>query len=61
MSQPSYYLRGSFAQRTDTRLVRWTRILGAWQNVSGADSRNNPRKGDTLRQTLVKLAKALSS
>lgn len=59
MSQPSYYSSGTTPKPGDTRLVRWTKILGWWQNLDGADAANDPKRGDTLRRIMEKLAKAV--
>jgi hypothetical protein len=61
MSQPSYIASGTTPLATDTKLQLWQKILGAQQNILGANakSRNNPAKTDTIRRTLVKFLLAL--
>lgn len=56
----SYGFRsGSSPLRTDTRWVRWAKILVHYQSVTGADSRNNLKQTNSLRQIKVKLLNSI--
>jgi hypothetical protein len=61
MSLAPYYLRGSTAQHTDTKSVRWARRLLAFQQASGGASKYNPAKNDTPHRTLVKLTSSVNN
>lgn len=58
MSEPSYLGGETTGRSTDTRLLRWTRILGALQNLPGAHLANNSEPADTL---LILKQKAMCS
>ena len=45
----------------DTRLVRWKKILNVLQKQPQAIGHNNSSAKDTLRQTLVKVLRALQN
>jgi hypothetical protein len=60
MAHPTYYGSGTTARRTDTRLMRWTKWLGMYQNLPGADPRYDPRRTDTLRIIKWKLLRAMA-
>jgi len=59
MAQPSFLSKGDQPRRTDTRWFEWTRILGQYQNLPGADPANNPKRTDSLRQIMLKVLKAV--
>jgi hypothetical protein len=46
-------------QAADARLTRWKKILAFYQAKGGALSCNNAKSGDTLRDTLVKVLRAI--
>ena len=49
----------TIAKSGNSRLILWKKILQYYQNQSGALAHNNPKQTDTLRETLVKLLRAL--
>lgn len=56
----SYGFRsGSSPSRTDTRWVRWAKILTHYQNQTGSDSRNNLQRGNPLRLLKLKVLRAI--
>lgn len=61
MAQPSWLGGAATPTIHDPRLIVWKRALGKRQNTlaGAADAANNPLMNDTLRQTMVKLARAL--
>jgi hypothetical protein len=60
MAEPSYLSNGTSSRISDTRLTRWTRILGALQNRDGANPNNNPHRRDTRRAIAIKIVKSLT-
>jgi hypothetical protein len=61
MPEPAYIGSGTSPRNTDTRLVRWTKMLGRYQNLDGADPTNNPKRTDTLRRIKLKLLRAITN
>lgn len=61
MAQPEFLVGGSTPRNGDPEAVIWVKILGARQNLPGADAANNPSPGDSLLQTLQKLVVAKDS
>jgi hypothetical protein len=43
----------------DTRLLKWKKILGRYQNAAGAKSANDPKRGDTRYRTILKVLRAM--
>jgi hypothetical protein len=60
MSQPSYYAKGATALRTDPKLVRIARRLGAFQDATSGASIYNPSKTDTKMRLLQKLTSSVN-
>jgi hypothetical protein len=61
MAQPTFYSEGTTPRQRDTRLVKWKKVLGKYQDsLSGANSANDPRQRDSLRPTLKKINNALT-
>lgn len=58
--QPDYYAEHTTPLQQDTRLRVWTKVLGHYQNLPGADPANNPEKQDTLRIIRQKTLKAVN-
>lgn len=59
-TQPEYYAEGTSPLPQDTRLRVWTKILGGYQNLPGADPANDPKKEDTLRIIKEKTLRAVN-
>lgn len=57
---PVNYASGTTPEPTDARLVRWTKMLLFFQGQAGADPTNDPLPGDSLRNILVKLLRAIN-
>lgn len=60
MAEPSFLGDGDDPRRSDTKWLRWTKMLGEYQNRSGALSANNPRRSDGIRVVKQKLLCAIS-
>lgn len=58
MPQPSFLSKGDTPQRTDTKWTEAVRWLGQLQNQAGADPANDPRRTDSYRNVLYKIARA---
>jgi hypothetical protein len=50
---------GSAPAPTDTKRVRWAKVLVFYQGLSGADAANDLKGIDTLRRILVKVLNAI--
>lgn len=59
MPQPSYSAAGTKPLRTDSRRMKWQRILGVYQNRPGAKAANNPLRTDTVWRTKYKILRAI--
>ncbi len=57
MSQ--HFAQGSTPLNTDTRRIRWAKMLLFYQNLSDALAVNNLKATDTLRAIRVKLLNAI--
>lgn len=57
--QPSYRASKHTGLATDTKRIRWEKILGNLQSYSDALPQNNPQKRDTVRVLKVKILRAL--
>lgn len=49
---------GTTPQRSDTRLFLLAKILAVYQNLPGADPKNDQQRNDTRRRLLVKIERA---
>lgn len=49
MSQPTFLNGGTTPHRSDSRWLRWVRILSSYQNLVGASPANNALRTDSLR------------
>lgn len=58
-TEPSFLSDGYTPRSTDTRYMRWLKILGRRQSYADAQARWNPRRNDTLREIQVKLLHAI--
>lgn len=61
MAEPAFLSGGDTPRRTDTRWTEAVRWLGQLQNMAGADAANNPRRTDSFRDILYKIARATNS
>ena len=52
-------MASSTPTQTDTRNVRWKKVLNYYQNQSGALAKNNWSQKDSLRSLLVKVLKSI--
>lgn len=57
--QPTFLAHGTTPNVSDSRWMIWCRILGAYQNMAGADPANNPHLSDTIWTLKHKINKAL--
>ncbi len=55
----SNFLTGYLPSSTDTRRVRWAKVLDYFQALPDAQSTNNLKRNDTLRGILVKVLRAV--
>lgn len=53
-------MASSIPTKTDTKNVRWTKILNFYQNQSGALAHNNHKLTDSLRTVMVKVLRAIT-
>lgn len=53
-------LNSTTAERGDTRLRLWKKILAKLQTRAGTFHENDPVESDTLRWTLVKILRSLN-
>jgi len=60
MAEPSFLGDGDSGKRGDTAWIRWTKMLGEYQNRSGALPANNPGRGDGIRVVKQKLLCAIN-
>jgi hypothetical protein len=60
MAQPAFLSDGSTPRRTDAKWVRWTKILGKYQDAVGALPANNPARGDGIRVVKQKVLCSLA-
>jgi hypothetical protein len=60
MAEPVFLGDGTTERRTDSRWVRWVKILGAYQNSPGALAANNPLRGDPIRVIKQKVLNAVN-
>lgn len=60
MAEPSFLGDGDTPRQTDTQWLRWVKMLGTYQNQSGALPANNPARGDGLRVIKQKLLCAIT-
>lgn len=58
MPEPSFLSKGDTPQRQDTKWTAAVRWLGQLQNQAGADPANNPKREDSYRTILYKIARA---
>lgn len=59
MAEPSFLGDGTVPRRSDAKWVRWTKMLGTYQNSPSAIAANNPKRGDGIRVVKQKLLNAL--
>jgi hypothetical protein len=60
MPEPSFLGDADDPRRSDTKWLRWTKMLGQYQNRSGALVANNPRRSDGIRVVKQKLLHAIN-
>lgn len=60
MAEPVFLGDLDVPRRSDTKWLRWTKMLGQYQNRSGALSANNPRRSDGIRVVKQKLLNAIN-
>lgn len=58
--EPSFLGDGADPRRTDTKWLRWVKMLGQYQNEAGALAANNPLRGDPIRVVKQKLLCAIN-
>ena len=60
MGQPTFLGDGNTPRASDAKWVRWTKILGKYQDRVGALPANNPARGDGIRVVKQKVLCSLA-
>lgn len=60
MPEPSFLSDAAVPRRSDTKWLRWVKMLGEYQNRTGSLPANNPNRGDGIRVVKQKLLNAIN-
>lgn len=61
MPEPSFLGDADDPRRSDTKWLRWTKMLGQYQNRPGTLPENNPRRSDGIRVVKQKLLNSIQN